>query len=116
MKISVQNFKSIAMQVKKDTVVTMRYTMKDSQGDVMEDTMNNSPVQYLHGCGIMLASLESLLEGLTAGQQRSFTVNEKQWNKPLHFEVVIDEVRIATDEEIKMRRPMNNECGPDCCY
>ncbi len=59
------------MQVKKDTVVTLRYVMKDNQGEVMEDTMNNSPVQYLHGSGIMLPSLESSLEGLTAGEQKS---------------------------------------------
>jgi FKBP-type peptidyl-prolyl cis-trans isomerase 2 len=103
------------MQVRKDTVVTMRYIMKDDQGEVMEDTMNNSPVQYLHGCGIMLSSLETFLEGLTTGEQKSFTVNEMQWNKMLHFDVVIDEVRMATDEEIKLRRPMNNECGPECC-
>jgi len=103
------------MQVKKDTVVTMRYVMKDDHGEVMEDTMNNSPVQYLHGSGIILPSLESLLEGLTAGEQKSFTVTEKQWNNPFHFEVVIDEVRKATDEEIKMQRPMKNDCGQDCC-
>ncbi len=103
------------MQVKKDTVVTLRYIMKDNQGEVMEDTMKNSPVQYLHGSGNILPSLESSLEGLTAGEQKSFTVNEKQWNKPLHFDVIIDEVRIATDEEIKMRRPMKNECGLGCC-
>ncbi len=103
------------MQVKKDTVVTLRYVMKDNQGEVMEDTMNNSPVQYLHGSGIMLPSLESSLEGLTAGEQKSFTVNEKQWNTSLHFDIVIDEVRMATDEEIKTGRPMKNECGPDCC-
>ncbi len=108
-------FECTAMQVKKDTVVTMRYVMKDDHGEVMEDTMNNSPVQYLHGSGIILPSLESLLEGLTAGEQKSFTVTEKQWNNPFHFEVVIDEVRKATDEEIKMQRPMKNDCGQDCC-
>ena len=49
------------MQVKKDTVVTLRYIMKDNQGEVMEDTMKNSPVQYLHGGGNLLSSLELAL-------------------------------------------------------
>jgi FKBP-type peptidyl-prolyl cis-trans isomerase SlyD len=103
------------MQIKKDTVVTLRYIMKDDHGEMMEDTMNDSPVQYLHGSGMMLPSLESALEGLTAGEQKSFTVNERQWKNPFHFEVVIDEVRMATVEEIKVQRPMKNDCSQDCC-
>lgn len=103
------------MQVQKDTVVTIRYVMKDDRGEVMEDKMNNSPVQYLHGSGNILSSLESVLEGLTAGTQKSFTVQEKLWKNPLHFDLVVDEIRMATTEEIKKGEPIKNECGPGCC-
>jgi len=103
------------MQVQKNTVVTIRYMMKDHRGDVMEDTMNNDPVQYLHGSGNILPSLESMLEGLTTGTQKSFTVHEKQWKNPMHFDVMIAEVRAATTEEIEKGQPIKNECGPGCC-
>ncbi len=102
------------MQVQKNTVVTIRYIMKDVQGNIMEDTMNTFPVQYLHGSGNILESLESELEGLTAGIERSFTVNEKLWKNPLHFDLIVDEIRLATAEEIEKGHPFKNECGPGC--
>lgn len=103
------------MLIQKDTVVTIRYTMKDDKGEVMEDTMNTSPVQYVHGSGSILPSLELHVEGLSAGDKRSFVAQEKLWKHPFHFDVMIDEVRAATEEEIENGRSLKNDCGPDCC-
>ena len=103
------------MRVQKDSVVTIRYIIKDNRGEVMEDTMNGSPVQYLHGSGFILSSLESVLEGLAAGTEKSFSVHEKQWKNPLQFDVVIDEVREATAEEMEKGQPVKKDCGPECC-
>jgi FKBP-type peptidyl-prolyl cis-trans isomerase SlyD len=102
------------MQVQKNTVVTIRYIMKDVQGNIMEDTMNHAAVQYVHGSGNILESLESELEGMTAGAERSFEVHEKLWKNPLHFDLVVDEIRPATAEEIEKGQPNKKECGPGC--
>ena len=102
------------MLVQKNTVVTIRYIMKDVRGNIMEDTMNSTPVQYLHGRGNILESLESELEGLSAGTGKSFTVNEKLWKNPLHFDLIVDEIRPATAEEIEKGQPVKKECGPGC--
>jgi FKBP-type peptidyl-prolyl cis-trans isomerase SlyD len=103
------------MLIQKDAVVTMRYMMKDDSGDILEDTINSAPVKYIHGNGNILPSLELILEGLTAGAQKSFTVHEKQWKSPLHFEVMIEDVRAATSEEIEKGQPNKDECRPGCC-
>ena len=103
------------MLVRKDTVVSLRYIMKDSNGEIIEDTINSKPTDYLHGSGNILPSLESLLEGLAAGTKKSFTIHPEQLTNPLHFEVIVDEVREATAEEIRTGRPGKKECGPGCC-
>lgn len=103
------------MLVKKDTIVSLRYVMKGNSGEIIEDTMNGKSVEYLHGGGNVLPSLESVLEGLPVGTQESFTVHDEQLTHPLHFVVVIDEIREATTEEIKSGKPGKEGCGPGCC-
>jgi len=39
------------MHIAKDMVVAIRYIMRNSKGVVLEDTMNATPVNYLHGAG-----------------------------------------------------------------
>lgn len=103
------------MLVKKDTIVSLRYVMKGNNGEIIEDTMNGRAVEYLHGGGNILPSLEQVLEGLPVGTQKSFTVHDEQLTHPLHFDVVIDEIRDATTEEIRSGNPGKEECGPGCC-
>jgi FKBP-type peptidyl-prolyl cis-trans isomerase SlyD len=55
------------MQVSKDTVVTIDYTLKSDQGELIESTSESDPFIYLHGRGRLLPALESALEGKTSG-------------------------------------------------
>ena len=103
------------MFIQKDTVVSLRYVMKANSGEIIEDIMNNKPIEYLHGGGNILPSLESVLEGLAVGTQKTFTVHDDQLTYPLHLDVVIDEIREATTEEIKSGKAGKEECGPGCC-
>jgi FKBP-type peptidyl-prolyl cis-trans isomerase SlyD len=105
----------MVMLVKKDTIVSLRYVMKGNNGEIIEDTMNGKAVEYLHGGGHILQSLESVLEGLAVGTQKSFTVHDEELTHPLHFDVVIDEIREATAEEMKSAKAGKGECGPGCC-
>lgn len=102
------------MQIQKNTVVALRYVMKDHEGIVLDDIMNAHPVEYLHGVGDLMPALEENVDGLTAGSEKSFEVYDKIFNKPLHFDVIIDSVRLATAPEIEKRRVIRGECGPDC--
>jgi FKBP-type peptidyl-prolyl cis-trans isomerase SlyD len=102
------------MQVENDTVVTIRYIMNDDKGEVKEDMMNISPVQYVHGNGNILPFLELQVEGLSAGDKRSFVVKENLWKNPFHLDVEIDDVRATTIEEIENGHPFIKDCGPGC--
>ena len=84
--------------------------------------MNKVPVSYLHGSGNILPALESCLEGLKKGDQKSISISNET-NSELHdqfyFDVTIDDVRPALDEEVKKGKPVRlgeaNQCGPGCC-
>ena len=107
------------MEIKSNTVVSMRYIMKTNKGEVLEDNTNAEPIEYVHGSGSILPSLESSLNGLTPGQTKSIFISDKRLTGTFNIHVVIDDVRAATNEEIESGKPLrqlqNKECGPGCC-
>ncbi len=109
------------MQICSNTVVSLRYRMKNSQGDVLEDILQSKPVEYLHGSGVILPALEADLIGLRPGDRKLVVISNAtsfQLDASFYFDVVIDDVRIATEYEIKKGKPVKEEakeeCGPDC--
>jgi len=55
------------MQVARETVVTIEYTLTDDDGDVIDSSAGHDPLAYLHGAGSIVAGLEAALEGKSAG-------------------------------------------------
>ncbi len=53
--------------VKKDTVVSIDYTLKDDSGEVLDSSEGGEPLQYLHGHGQIIDGLEKALEGQDVG-------------------------------------------------
>ena len=103
----------LTMQIAKQTVVSLRYIMKNSEGHEIENTIAGPAILYVHGAGKILPQLEILLEGLKAGDKKSLTVDLPG---TFHFDIEIDQVRMATAEEVEAGTPLvRNDCGPDCC-
>ena len=88
--------------VAKNCVVALRYIMKDSKNEILEDTMNRDPVNYLHGSAGILPMLQAQVEGLTAGDKRTvyLTAESGMTNEDFTIDVIIDNVRAASKEEI----------------
>lgn len=57
------------MQVIKNTVVSIHYTLKSIDDVLIQDTTGYSPETYLHGAGNILAGLEEALNGKRSGDQ-----------------------------------------------
>ncbi len=57
------------MQVAKNTVVSIDYTLKDDNGQVIDTSQDRGPLQYLHGQGNVIPGLERALEGKSTGDQ-----------------------------------------------
>ena len=108
--------------VAKDYVVALRYIMKDSRGEILENTMNRDPVNYLHGSPGILPLLQAQIEGLNAGDKKTvyLTTESGLTNEDFIFEVIIDDVRVALKDEIMLGYPVKltlQKCEDGCeCY
>ena len=107
------------MQIENNKVVSLRYVMKDATGEVMEDNTLSAPFQYLHGTNNLVPSLEKAMSGLSAGDKKSISITDEQLNRVFFFDIIVDDVRATTQEEIEkgtILTPIkNNDCNPGCC-
>lgn len=63
------------MTVGKDAVVTIAYTLKNDDGEVLDTSENHGDLSYLHGHENIVPGLESALDGKSVGDQIDTTVN-----------------------------------------
>jgi FKBP-type peptidyl-prolyl cis-trans isomerase SlyD len=57
------------MQVARDTVVVIHYTLTNDAGEVLDSSAGGHPLAYLHGGGTLVAGLEAALVGKSAGDK-----------------------------------------------
>jgi FKBP-type peptidyl-prolyl cis-trans isomerase SlyD len=62
------------MQVEKDKVVEIDYTLKDENGDVLDSSEGRQPLSYIQGIGNLIPGVESALEGKSSGERVEITV------------------------------------------
>ena len=55
------------MQIAKNKVVSIDYTLTNAQGEVLDKSSAGSPLHYIQGQGQLIPGLERLLEGKSAG-------------------------------------------------
>lgn len=55
--------------IAKDSAVYFNYTLKDDEGNVLDQSQEGQPLAYLHGHGNIIPGLEKQLEGKAAGEK-----------------------------------------------
>jgi FKBP-type peptidyl-prolyl cis-trans isomerase SlyD len=66
------------MKIAHEKVVSIHYTLTNSEGSVLDSSSGNDPLAYLHGFGNIIPGLENALEGKEAGEKLSVTVEPEQ--------------------------------------
>ncbi len=61
------------MQIENNSVVTLHYTLKDNDGNIL-DKSDDGSFLYLHGAMNIIPGLESALAGKTAGEKLSVSI------------------------------------------
>ena len=56
------------------TVVSIHYTLRDDDGDVIDSSVDSEPLDYLHGAGNIVPGLEAAREGKAVGAKFKVTV------------------------------------------
>ena len=70
------------MQVARDAVVVIHYTLTNDAGEVLDSSVGGEPLAYLHGGGTVVAGLPEAREGKTAGDKLQVAVPaEKAYGK-----------------------------------
>ncbi|WP_405492110.1 peptidylprolyl isomerase [Nocardia sp. NBC_00511] len=57
------------MSIAADKVVSIDYTLTDDDGDVLDTSVGDEPLVYLHGAENIVPGLERALEGKTTGDE-----------------------------------------------
>lgn len=62
------------MQIAKNAVVAIDYTLTDGEGQVLDTSEGRGPLAYLHGAGNIIPGLEKALEGKGEGEKVNVSV------------------------------------------
>jgi FKBP-type peptidyl-prolyl cis-trans isomerase SlyD len=57
------------MQITKDKVASIHYTLKNTAGKVIDSSVGHEPLTYLHGAGNLIPGMEAGLEGKVVGNK-----------------------------------------------
>lgn len=66
------------MEVAQDRVVTIAYTLKDDEGNVLDSSENHGDLAYIHGHQNIVEGLEDALEGKDVGDSVTTTVEPEK--------------------------------------
>lgn len=62
------------LKIKDGVVVSLDYTLRLDDGEVIDSSDGNEPLEYLHGYGQIIPGLEKALVGLTVGDSKTVVV------------------------------------------
>lgn len=104
------------MQIAPDTVVSIQYTLRNTNGDVLDSSEGGEPLAYLHGHNNIIPGLEKALEGSQQGEEVSVTVNPEegygQYSEDLVQSVPMDAFQGVEKVEPGMQFQAESDQGP----
>lgn len=104
------------MQAANQTVVSIDYTLKDDEGDVLDSSEAGAPLVYLHGADNIIPGLEAALTGKSAGEALTVVVSAEdgygEYDESLVAEVERDRFPGADEIELGDQFQANTPEGP----
>lgn len=104
------------MQVAKDAVVSIHYTLKNDAGETLDSSAGGDPLAYLQGNGNLIPGLENALEGKQAGDKLSVKIapNEGygEYDKNLVQQVPRRSFKGIGNVQVGMQFQVNSPQGP----
>ncbi len=66
------------MQISDKTAVSLHYTLTNYAGEQLDSSIGAEPLVYLHGAGNIISGLEEALNGKTAGEKFTVTIEPEK--------------------------------------
>jgi FKBP-type peptidyl-prolyl cis-trans isomerase SlyD len=76
------------MQAKQDNVVSIHYVLRDTDGEIIDQSGDQQPLAYLHGHDNIVPGLEQAIEGHGEGEQVKTTIEPEEGYGPYREELV----------------------------
>jgi FKBP-type peptidyl-prolyl cis-trans isomerase SlyD len=94
------------MEIAKNTVVTMHYTLTAPDGEVIDSSEGKDPLAYLHGHGNIIPGLEKQLEGKAAGDELVAEVPAAEGYGERNEALIVEAQRSQFPEEAQLEPGM----------
>lgn len=66
------------MQIGKNKVVSIHYTLRDNQGTTIDSSIGGEPLVYIQGIGNLIPGMEEGLEGHSVGEKLKLKINPEK--------------------------------------
>jgi FKBP-type peptidyl-prolyl cis-trans isomerase SlyD len=83
-------------------VVTLDYTLKNDEGEVVDSSAGKQPLVYLHGAGNIIEGLEDGLEDLVKGDTFTVSVEPKKGYGPIDKRLISELPKTRFPEDAKI--------------
>ncbi|MEO9533790.1 MAG: peptidylprolyl isomerase [Crocinitomicaceae bacterium] len=104
------------MQIAQNTVVSLNYTLKNGEGELLDTSEGRSPLVYLHGVGQLIPGLENELNGKAAGEEMQVVIKPEDGYGSRRDDLLktVAKDGFQGDEEMKvgMQVQLDTEHGP----
>ncbi len=100
------------MIVSKDSVVSIHYTLRDNDGNILDSSTGREPLNYIHGRGNLIIGMEEGIEGKSSGDQFNLKISpEKGYG--LKNEQLVQKVPIKSfgDQKVEAGMQFNTQNG-----
>ena len=93
----------VAVMVSEGMMVKIDYTLT-VDGEIVDESPEGQPLQYIHGSGQIIPGLEKELEGLKVGDSKSVTVTPEEGYGPVNPEAFIEVLKqeLADDLDVEV--------------
>ncbi len=104
------------MKIENNRVVQIHYTLKDDQGEILDSSIGNDPLPYIHGVGALIPGLEKELTGRQAGEKFTAVIAPADgygdYDEEQVFQVSSDGFEEDDELELGMQVQIDTENGP----
>jgi FKBP-type peptidyl-prolyl cis-trans isomerase SlyD len=98
------------MQISKEKVVSIHYTLRDNAGNVLDSSEGRDPLLYIQGIGNLIPGMEEGLEGKIKGEKLDIKVSpEKGYG--VRNDTLIQKVPRSAFGDQEVRKGMQFQAG-----
>jgi FKBP-type peptidyl-prolyl cis-trans isomerase SlyD len=99
------------MIISNDKVVSIEYTLKDAEGEVLDSSEGVGPLEYIHGHKNLIPGLERELAGKKAGDSFSVTIEPKDAYGEYSKELLVSVSKEQFPSDVEIEVGMQFEAG-----